>query len=72
MWEHILKVSGQYLYFRSYKDFRNNVVVMGVVVGGVVVEGVVVGGVVVGDVAVVGVGAYPESFRSVSLFSVEL
>ena len=42
--------------------FRNNAVVMGVVV-----EGVVVGG-----VAVVGVGAYPESFRSISLFSVEV
>ena len=66
--EHILKVSGQYLYFLwSYKDFRNNVVVMGVVVGGVVV-GCLVGG----DVAVVGVGAYPEIFRPISSFSVEL
>ena len=42
--EHILKVSGQCLYFLwSYKDFRNNVVVMGVVVVGVVVGDVVVG-----------------------------
>ena len=44
MLEHILKVSGLYLYFLwSYKDFRNNVVVMGVVVVGVVVGGVVEG-----------------------------
>ena len=42
------------------------------VVMGVVVEGVVVGGVVVGCVAVVGGGAYAESSRSISLFSVEL
>ena len=52
MVEHILKVSGHYLYFLwSYKDFRNNVVLMGVVIGGV---------------AVVGVGAFPKSFRSLS------
>ena len=58
MVEHILKFSGQYLYFLwSYKYFRNNVVVMGVVVGGVVV---------------VCVGAYPESFRSIYLFTLEL
>ena len=42
------------------------------VVKGVVVGGVVVGCVVVGGVAVVVVGAYPESFGSISLFSVEL
>ena len=42
------------------------------VVMGVVVWGVVVGGVVVGGVAEVGMGAYPESFRSISLFSAEL
>ena len=64
VWEHILKVSGQYLY---YQNFRNNVVVMVVVVWGVLVRGAVVGG-----VAEVGMGAYPESFRSISLFSVEL
>ena len=34
------------------------------------VIGVVVGCVVVGDVAVVVVGAYPENFGSISLFSV--
>ena len=63
--DHILKVSGQYLYLLwSYKDFRNNVVVMGVVAGGVAVWGLVVGGVVV--------GAYAESFRSIALFSVDL
>ena len=60
--EHILKVSGQYLYFlQNYKDFRDNVVV----------KGVVVGCVVVGDVAVVVVRAYSENFGSISLFSVE-
>ena len=48
------------------------VAVVGVVVGGVLVEDVVVGGVVVGSVAGVGVEAYPESFRSISLSSVEL
>ena len=61
--DHILKVSGQYLYLLwSYKDFRNNVVAMGVVAGGLVV----------GGVAVVDVGAYPEIFSSIYLFSVEL
>ena len=66
--DHILKVSGQYIYFLwSYKDFRNNVIVMGVVV-----EGVAVWGGVFGTVAVVGVGAYPEIFISIFSFSVEL
>ena len=66
--EPISKVSDQYLYFLwSYKDFRNNMVGMGVVVGGVVV-----GCLVVGDVAVVGVGVYPEIFRPISLFFLEL
>ena len=41
-------------------------------VGGVAVVGVVVGGVAVGSVAVVLAGAYPESFRSISLSSVKL
>ena len=66
--KYFLKFLSQYIFFLStYKYFRNNVVVMGVVVGSVVV-----GYVVVGCVAVVGLGAYPESFRSISLFSVEL
>ena len=48
--------------FQSYKDLRNNVVVMSVAVGCVDVRGV----------AVVDVRAYPESFRSISLSSVKL
>ena len=61
--EHILKVSGQYIYFLwSFRDFRNNVVVMGVVVGDSLLRGV----------AVVAARAFTESFRSTSLFSVEL
>ena len=39
---------------------------------GVVVGGLVVGDVVFGGVALVGMRAYPECFRSISLFSVEL
>ena len=37
-----------------------------------VVIGAVVWGVLVGGVAEVGMEAYPESFRSISLFSAEL
>ena len=41
--------------------------VTGVVVGGVVIESVAVVGVLVGCLVVVGVGTYPDFFRSLSV-----
>ena len=51
---------------------KNCLVVMDVEDEAVVIGSVIVGYGVVGGVALVGVGAYPESFRSISLFSLAL
>ena len=67
------KVTDQYSYFLwSYRDFKNNLAVMGAVVLDVVVVGFVVWGVVVWGAAAVVVRVYPKTFRLIFLSLVKL